>query len=228
MWEHDALAMQAVLVRHDELLRLAIEEHGGYVFKTVGDAFCCAFPTAPDALEAALNAQRRLFSSEWEQIGTVNLKVLATSRIPLRLYGEHEYAVPPLALPDPKQPPPVERLTQYEAVRLFVERAQAAKADFSVTNESAPALAEICLRLDGLPLAIELAAARVKVLPLQNLLERLSSRLKLLTGGARDLPERQQTLRSTIQWSYGLLDEGEKTLFNAPRKSAQGTLHYGC
>jgi hypothetical protein len=93
-----------------------------------------------------------------------NLKVLATSRIPLRLYGEHEYAVPPLALPDPERLPSVERLTHYEAVRLFVERAQAAKADFSVTNESAPAVAQICYRLDGLPLAIELAAARIKVL----------------------------------------------------------------
>jgi predicted ATPase len=146
--------------------------------------------------------------------GAPNLKVLATSRIPLRLYGEHEYSVPPLALPDPKRPPPVERLTHYEAVRLFVERAQAAKADFSVTNENAPAVAEICVRLDGLPLAIELAASRIKVLSPQKMLERLGNRLKLLTGGARDLPERQRTLRSTIEWSYGLLGEGEKTLFS--------------
>jgi predicted ATPase len=142
-----------------------------------------------------------------------NLKVLATSRIPLRLYGEHEYAVPPLALPDPERLPPVERLTHYEAVRLFVERAQAAKADFSVTNENAPAVAEICHRLDGLPLAIELAAARIKVLSPQKMLERLGNCLKLLTGGPRDLPERQRTLRSTIEWSYGLLEEGEKVLF---------------
>jgi len=131
--------------------------------------------------------------------GAPNLKVLATSRIPLRLYGEHEYSVPPLALPDPERPLSVERLTQYEAVRLFVERAQAAKADFLVTNESAPAVAEICYRLDGLPLAIELAAARIKVLSPQKMLERLGNRLKLLTGGARDLPERQRTLRSTIE-----------------------------
>jgi predicted ATPase len=145
--------------------------------------------------------------------GAPNLKVLATSRIPLRLYGEHEYAVPPLALPDPERPPSVESLTQYEAVRLFVERAQAAKADFSVTNENAPAVAEICYRLDGLPLAIELAAARIKLLTVQAMLGRLSNRLRLLTGGARDLPERQRTLRSTIQWSHGLLEEGEKVLF---------------
>jgi class 3 adenylate cyclase len=392
LWENNAPAMQAALARHDELLRDAIEERGGYVFKTVGDAFCAAFPTVPDALEAALEIQRRLLSSEWEQTGPLRvrmalhtgaaverdgdyfgppvnrvarllsaahggqvllslpaqelvrdqlpvetsprdlgehrlkdlfrpervfqlsapelpsefpplrtldayrnnlppqptpligrekevaedcerlarpeirlltltgaggtgktrlglqaaaeftqqfdegvffvslaairdpqlvvgavagtlgvkeagdqpllenlenyldekrmlllvdnfeqvleaapmvsevlsaapyLKVLATSRIPLRLYGEHEYSVPPLALPDPERPPTVESLTHYEAVRLFVERAQAAKADFSVTNENAPAVAEICHRLDGLPLAIELAAARIKVL----------------------------------------------------------------
>ena len=441
LWEHDAPAMQAALARHDELLRLAIEEHGGYVFKTVGDAFCCAFPTAPDALEAALETQRGLLSSEWEDMGSLgvrmalhvgaaeerggdyfgpsvnrvarllatayggqvllslptqelvrdrlpagtnlrdlgehrlkdlfrpervyqllapelpvefpplrtldayrnnlplqptpligrekaiaevcerlsrpevrlltltgaggtgktrlglqaaaelteefedgvffvslaavsdselvvgavagtlgvkeaggqpllesledylyekhilllvdnfeqvleaapvvsellsaapNLKVLATSRIPLRLYGEHEYTVPPLALPDPERPPPVERLTQYEAVRLFVERARAAKADFSVTNDNAPAVAEVCNRLDGLPLAIELAAARIKVLSPQKMLGRLGNRLKLLTGGARDLPERQRTLRSAIEWSHGLLEEDEQVLF---------------
>jgi predicted ATPase len=141
------------------------------------------------------------------------LKVLATSRTPLRLYGEHVYPVPPLSLPDLKLQPPLERLTQYEAVGLFVERAQAVKPDFSITNESAPAVAEICVRLDGLPLAIELAAARIKMLPPRAMLQRLSSRLKLLTGGARDLPERQRTLRATIEWSHALLDKGEQLLF---------------
>ena len=141
------------------------------------------------------------------------LKVLVTSRTPLRLYGEQEYPVPPLALPDPKVLPPVKVLTQYEAVRLFVERAKAVKADFSVSNENAPALAEICARLDGLPLAIELAAARVRMLPPQKMLERLGDRLRLLKGGARDLPTRQQTLRGAIDWSYELLEEYEKTLF---------------
>src|SRR5215210_4070551 len=141
------------------------------------------------------------------------LKVLATSRISLRLYGEREYPVPPLALPDPAHLPPPERLTQYEAVRLFVERAQDARPDFSVTNENAPAVAEICARLDGLPLAIELAAARAKILSPQAMLSRLSNRLKLLKGGARDLPERQQTLRGAIDWSHALLEEGEKVLF---------------
>jgi predicted ATPase/class 3 adenylate cyclase len=442
LWEDNAPAMQAALARHDELLRWAIEERGGYVFKTVGDAFCAAFPTAPDALETALESQQRLLEEQWSQMSgplkvrmalhtgaaeerdgdyfgpAVNrvarllsaghggqvllsaasqemvrdqlpagaalidlgerrlkdlfrpervfqliapglppefpplktlearpnnlplqptplvgrereveeickrlrseevrlltltgpggvgktrlalqagadlledfgdgvffvslatitdpelvssaiagplgvkesaqqslmeslksylhhkhlllvldnfeqvlegaplvgelvgacpkLKVLTTSRTPLSLYGEHEYSVSPLALPDPHQPPSVERLTQYEAVRLFIERAQAAKVGFSVRDENAPAIAEICHRLDGLPLAIELAAARIKLLPPEAMLARLGNRLKLLKGGARDLPERQRTLRGTLEWSYMLLDEGEKTLF---------------
>src|SRR5215204_1250441 len=389
MWERSPQAMQAALARHDELLRRAIEEHGGYVFKTVGDAFCCAFPTAPDALEAALDTQRLLLKERWgksgplrvrmalhmgaaqerdgdyfgpplnrvarllsaahggqvllsaathemvrdqvpagmnlaelgehrlkdlfrperifqlvspdlpsefpplrtldayrnnlplqptplvgrekevaqvcdlvrsgetrlltltgpggtgktrvalqaaadlledfpdgaffvplatlteaqlfssaiaetlgvketgeqpldesledylgerrmllvldnfEQVleaapivtallaGAPGLKVLATSRTPLRLYGEKEYAVPPLSVPDVKHLPDLKSLSQYEAVRLFIERAKSAKADFEVTDASAPAVAEICVRLDGLPLAIELAAARI-------------------------------------------------------------------
>jgi predicted ATPase/class 3 adenylate cyclase/Tfp pilus assembly protein PilF len=441
MWERYPQAMQAALARHDQILRRAIQERGGYVFKTVGDAFCCAFSTAPDALEAALETQRMLLSSEWDHTGPLRvrmalhmgaaeerdgdyfgppvnrvarllsaahggqvllslptqelvrdqlpagtslrdlgeyrlkdlfrpervfqllapelpadfpplktldayrnnlplqptplvgrekevadvcnllrddetrlitltgpggtgktrlalqaaadlledfpdgtffaplatlteaelflpavaetlgvretaeqrfdeilkdyfherqllllldnfeqilgaapavtellagapgLKVLATSRAPLGLYGEHEFPVPPLTLPDLERPPPLERLTQYEAVGLFLERARAVKPDFAITNENAPAVAEICVRLDGLPLAIELAAARIKMLPPKAMLQRLSSRLKFLTGGARDLPERQRTLRATIEWSHALLDEGEHLLF---------------
>jgi predicted ATPase/class 3 adenylate cyclase len=441
LWEQDSSAMQLALARHDEILSSAIEERGGYVFKTVGDAFCCAFRTAPDALEAALEIQRRLLSSEWEKTrplrvrmalhtgaaeerdgdyfrpplnrvarllsaahggqvllslpaqelvrdqlpeettlrdlgeyrlkdlfrperlfqllaaglpcefpplrtldayrnnlplqptpligrekevsevcdilrqeetrlltltgpggtgktrlalqaaadlldefpdgtffaplatlseaelllpataetlgvsetgeqpldeslkdylserrllllldnfeqvleaapdvtellaGAPGLKVLATSRAPLGLYGEKEYAVPPLSVPDVRHLPSLKSLSQYEAVRLFIERAKAGKVDFEVTDESAPAVAEICVRLDGLPLAIELAAARIKMLPPQAMLQRLTSRLKLLTGGARDLPERQRTLRATIEWSHALLDESERLLF---------------
>jgi predicted ATPase/class 3 adenylate cyclase len=440
-WEHDAPAMQAALARHDEILKRAIEEHGGYVFKTVGDAFCAAFATAHDALEAALEAQRGLLASRWEDTGPLrvrmalhvgeaeerdgdyfgpplnrvarllsaghgaqvllslttrelvrdrlpagaaledlgehrlkdlfgpervfqlvapglpaefpslrtleghpnnlpiqptplvgrqrevseiaerlggegvrlltltgpggtgktrlalqvgadlleefddgvffvslaavtdpklvpsaitgslglkesagqsledgleaylrqkrlllildnfeqvlhgaplvgdlvgacpNLKVLATSRAPLMLYGEQEYPVPPLEVPDPVRLPPPERLAQYEAVKLFVERARAVMADFAVTDENAAAVAEICARLDGLPLAIELAAARVRLLSPQAMLARLGNRLKLLKGGPQDLPARQQTLRATMDWSYDLLTEEEKTLF---------------
>jgi predicted ATPase/class 3 adenylate cyclase len=441
MWERSPEAMQVALARHDEILREAIEAHGGYVFKTVGDAFCAAFSTAPDALEAALSAQKALVGEAWEETGPLRvrmalhtgaaeerggdyfgvplnrvarllsaghgsqvltsvptqqlvrdqlpagtqlrdlgerrlkdlfrpehifqlmasdlpaefpplrtldtrlnnlpaqptpligrerevadvcerlrssevrlltltgsggagktrvglqaaaelleeyedgvffvslaaitdptlvaatvagtlgvkeadgeplleilkdylrekklllvldnfeqvlegaqlvglllaacpaLKVLATSRITLGLYGEREYLVPPLSLPDPERLPSLECLTQYGAVRLFVERAQAAKADFTLTDENAPAVAEICARLDGLPLAIELAAVKIKVLPPGAMLARLGNRLKLLTGGARDIPERQRTLRNTIEWSHELLKEGERILF---------------
>jgi predicted ATPase len=140
------------------------------------------------------------------------LRVLVTSRTALHLRGERLYSVPPLALPELTPRPPPETLTQYEAVRLFIARAQDIKPDFAVTNENAPAVAEICTQLDGLPLAIELAAARVRLLPPQAMLARLRSRLKVLTGGARDLPARQQTLRATLDWSYRLLTEEEQTL----------------
>ena len=141
------------------------------------------------------------------------VRVLVTSRARLQVRGEREFPVPPLALPDPARLPPAERLTQYEAVRLFVERALEVRPDFAVTNENAPAVAEVCHRLDGLPLAIELAAARAKVLPPQALLARLEHRLNVLTGGARDLPARQQTLRAAIDWSHDLLPEAERVLF---------------
>lgn len=141
------------------------------------------------------------------------MKVLVTSRACLQLYGEWEFPVPSLALPNLTHMPPLEPLTQYEAVRLFIERARAVKPDFTVTNENAPAVAEICVRLDGLPLAIELAAVRVKVLTPEALLARLSRRLHLLTGGARNLPVRQQTLRDTIAWSHDLLPRAEQALF---------------
>jgi predicted ATPase/class 3 adenylate cyclase len=155
------------------------------------------------------------------------LRVLVTSRVPLHLRGEKEYPVAPLALPPlttPSTPAPpstrpattpgaVERLSQYAAVALFIQRALDARPDFQVTNANAPAVAEICARLDGLPLAIELAAARVKLLPPQQLLQRLERRLPLLTGGAQDLEARQQTMRATLAWSEDLLQPAERTLF---------------
>jgi len=131
----------------------------------------------------------------------------------LRISGEREYAVPLLALPDPKHLPPLEQLTQYEAVRLFIERAQAVRSDFVITNENAPAVAEICYRLDGLPLAIELAAARVRLLPPQKMLAQLNNKLKFLVSAARDLPARQRTLRGAIDWSFNLLAPAEQALF---------------
>jgi predicted ATPase/class 3 adenylate cyclase len=140
------------------------------------------------------------------------LTVLATSRIPLHLRGEKVYAVAPLPLAKPKEAVP-ERLAQYAAVALFIERARDARSDFAVTTTNAPAIAAICVRLDGLPLAIELAAARVRVLPPEALLARLSAQLKLLTGGARDLETRQQTMRATIAWSEALLTPEERVLF---------------
>jgi predicted ATPase/class 3 adenylate cyclase/Tfp pilus assembly protein PilF len=145
------------------------------------------------------------------------LKILVTSREGLRVSGEHEYPVPPLALPDPVQLPSPESFSQFAAVDLFIQRARAVKPDFQVTTETAPAVAEICYRLDGLPLAIELAAARIKLLPPPAMLKRLDvsqhSRLEFLTGGGRDRPARQQTLRDAIAWSYDLLEADEQKLF---------------
>jgi predicted ATPase/class 3 adenylate cyclase len=139
------------------------------------------------------------------------LKVITSSRGPLRISGEQEMPVPPLALPDPGAS--AERVSQYEAVRLFIDRAVAVKPGFAVTNENAPAVAEICARLDGLPLAIELAAARVRLLTPAAILSRLESRLGLLQSSARDLPDRQKTLRGAIAWSHDLLDEPVRRLF---------------
>ena len=141
------------------------------------------------------------------------LKVLATSRTPLHLRAEHEYPVPPLSLPHRQPLPPLEQLPHYESVRLFIERAQAVQPDFAISDDNAAAVAEICWRLDGLPLAIELAAARVRMLSPQAILARLERRLLFLTGGARDAPRRQRTLRDTIAWSYDLLQPEEQILF---------------
>jgi predicted ATPase/class 3 adenylate cyclase len=141
------------------------------------------------------------------------LTVLATSRVALSLRGEQELVVPPLALPDPARPADLEALGRSDAVRLFVERAQAVGPSFELTDENAQAVAGICARLDGLPLAIELAATRTKVLTPEQILPRLQRSLTLLTGGARTLPDRQRTLRGAIAWSYDLLPAAEQRLF---------------
>jgi len=141
------------------------------------------------------------------------LKIAVTSRIGLHVRAEHEFAVPPLSVPRLKQLPDLKALSHYEAVALFIDRAQATRPDFQVTNANAPAVATICAHLDGLPLAIELAAARIKHFSPQTLLSRLEQGLSILSGGARDLPARQQTLRGAIAWSYDLLPSEEQKLF---------------
>jgi predicted ATPase/DNA-binding CsgD family transcriptional regulator len=143
------------------------------------------------------------------------VKILVTSREVLRLRGEQQFAVPPLALPDLKSPLDHQSLAHVAAVNLFLQRTQAIQSDFQLTMDNATAVAQVCVRLDGLPLAIELAAARIKLLPPQALLTKLDHRLHVLTGGARDLPLRQQTLRNTIEWSYNLLDAEEQRLFRS-------------
>jgi predicted ATPase len=176
-------------------------------------------------LEAALKGkQLLLLLDNFEQVADAavvvaelltvcqRLKILVTSRVGLHVRAEQEFAVPPLAVPATKRLPNLQALSQYEAVALFISRAQAVKPDFQVTNANAPAVAGICSRLDGLPLALELAAARVKYFPPQTLLMRLDQGLSILSGGARDLPARQQTLRGTIAWSYELLSSQEQAL----------------
>lgn len=142
-----------------------------------------------------------------------SLKILITSRVLLHLTAEREFVVPPLAVPDEIAQISLDELSNYEAIELFVERARKAKSSFTLTDENAADVAEICARLDGLPLAIELAAARIKILSPRAILPKLENRLKLLTGGANDLPARQQTMRGAIEWSYDLLTEDEKRLF---------------
>ncbi len=147
-----------------------------------------------------------------------NLSVLVSSRESLHLYGEQEYAVPPLGtppMPGRSRTTDAASVSQYEAVALFIDRASSVKPSFRVTNDNAPAVAELCVRLDGLPLAIELAAARVRILTPDAILRRLADRLDLLSGGGSDRPERQQTLRGAIAWSYDLLDERDRRLFAA-------------
>lgn len=142
-----------------------------------------------------------------------HLKILVTSRTVLRLLEEQEFYVAPLALPDLTCLPSWEDLSQIASVSLFLQRVRTVCPDFTLTDVNAHVVAQICVRLDGLPLALELAAARMKLFSAESLLARLNHRLSLLTSGTRDAPERQQTLRKTLEWSYHLLTQGEQRLF---------------
>jgi len=148
-----------------------------------------------------------------EVLSAPRIKMLVTSRVRMHVYGEREFPVPPLSLPTAGEPLRVEHLVRCEAIRLFIDRAQAVKPDFALTDSNAQSVAEICSELDGLPLGIELVAPRIRVLPLQTIASKLGNRLGLLTGGPDDLPIRQQTLRGAVDWSYNLLTEGEQRFF---------------
>jgi len=163
-----------------------------------------------DNLEQVLDAAPLIAQA---LLATRAVKLLSTSREALHLSAERVYPVPPLPVPDPAHLPQLSAMSQYDAVVLFIERAKAVSPDFEVTEANAPALAEICVRLDGLPLALELAAARVALLSPDALLARLGERLKVLKGGPRDAPERHRTLTQTIAWSNDLLDQDERVLF---------------
>jgi non-specific serine/threonine protein kinase len=145
-------------------------------------------------------------------LGCPQLRLLATSREALEVAGEALYRVPSLRVPDLDHLPPLDRLAQYEAVQLFVERAQARRADFALGRSNGVAVAQVCIRLDGMPLAIELAAARIDTVPVQTIATRLDDRFRLLTGGPRTALPRQQTLRATLDWSHGLLSPSEQVL----------------
>jgi predicted ATPase/class 3 adenylate cyclase len=142
-----------------------------------------------------------------------DLTLLVTSRAPLRIYGETEFLVPPLSMPDPSRLADDSAIEEFPAVALFLERARAVRPDFAVTPDNARAIAELCWRLDGLPLAIELAAARVRILSPQAIVDRLERRLDLGSDASRDRPERQQTLRGAISWSHDLLDADDRRFF---------------
>ncbi|MFL5798033.1 MAG: ATP-binding protein [Actinomycetota bacterium] len=183
-------------------------------------------PITESLVHALRDNERLLVLDNFEQVlgaaplvaellaASPRLKALVTSRAALHLSGEQEFPVPPLRMPEAADQRPAEALVEFEAVALFAQRAAAVAPDFAVTDGNAAAVAEICARLDGLPLAIELAASRIKLLSPQAMLERLQHRLALLTGGPRDHPARQRTLREAIAWSYDLLEPAEQQLFS--------------
>ena len=184
-----------------------LAEHMNYLKKALREKRCLLLLDNFEQVVSAAPAIAELLSA------CPPLKILVTSREALHIQGEHEFPLPPLALPGGTSPLPVHELTQYAAIALFLQRAMAIKPDFDVTTANVQTIAMICRRLDGLPLAIELAAARVKLLPPQALLQRLIHPLNILTGGRQNAPERHQTLRNTIGWSYHLLNAVEQQLF---------------
>ena len=229
------LALQIASGLHDAFpqgvwfVNLAPVNDPNLVIPTIAQAFGVRAQHGPptvDTLRAALREQRILVVLDnFEQVvasapevaallaAVPGLKALVTSREALRLSGEHVVVVAPLSVPESTAVATATQLLEHAAVRLFVERAQAVAEHFRLTSANASAVVEICARLDGLPLAIELAAARVSFFPPESLLARLDRRLLLLTRGPRDLPARQQTLRNTIDWSYQLLSADEQVVF---------------
>jgi predicted ATPase/DNA-binding CsgD family transcriptional regulator len=211
-----------------DFVSLAAIGNSEFVFSTIAQSLGIA-PSGEasplDRLKIHFFGQHLLILDNFEQVlpaatgltellsASPELKILVTSRSLLQLTGEHELAVPPLPIPNYDLPISIDSLLQIDSVRLFLARAQALKPDLALDESNAAAIARICARLDGLPLALELAAARIKLLPPQAMQAWLEKSLELLTGGARDATERHQSLRNAIQWSYGLLDEEEKQLF---------------
>lgn len=218
-FEHGVVLVQLAPIRDPQLVAPAIAEPLGLMETSARDL-------ADTVREHLRPRELLLVLDNFEQVAPAapliadilaaapRLKVLVTSQWLLRLRGEHEFPVPPLGLPVPERVPSIQSLLRSEAVLLFLERARAARPDFELTGANATAVAEICRRLEGSPLAIELAAARLRVLPPRALLERLAHRLSVLSSGARDLPERQRTLRAAIAWSYDLLEPSERTLLS--------------
>lgn len=189
------------------------EEVGRPLLQTItenlrGKTLLLLLDNAEHLLSACANAAETLLRA------CPRLRILVTSREALAISGETTYRVPSLALPDPSEQFTPQQLSQYEAVRLFIDRAISVQPGFAVNNQNAPAVAQVCHRLDGIPLAIELAAARVRAMPVEQIAGRLDDRFRLLTGGSRTALPRQQTLRALIDWSYNLLSPQERTLLN--------------
>ncbi len=194
-------------LEHQFVRQQTFEEHMNYVKVFLRDKH---FLLLMDNFEQVVSAAPYLTEL---LSGCPKLKILVSSRATLHVHGEQAFTVPPLSCPRRTHLPALEELSQYSAITLFLQRASAVKPDFALTRTNAPTVAAICRHLDGLPLAIELAAARIKLLPPQALLQRLTHRLSVLTSGTQNAPARQQTLRNTIAWSYNLLGTVEQRLF---------------